>query len=117
MGAGCSDSWWAFSKFADAMSGRTNTSGLADFVELADEIHIGSFVPPMILLARAAPGDGEQMDQVLSAISGAISPIRESVANFEAMSPDEREERLNSLPFSQAIKARRLLEEFSEPGA
>src|ERR1700683_906423 len=107
----------ALSKLADAVVGRSNAAGMAGITALLDDPYLGTMMPGFILSVRTLSEDGRLLDQALEAISGAVAPIRTAVMEFDALQPEQRAERLEaigSLPFAESLKARRILEQFSE---
>jgi hypothetical protein len=107
----------AFSKLADALLGRTNASGMGGVVSFLEDIYLGIMMPAFILAIRADPAEARQLDQALEAISGAVAPVQAAVKKFDALPSAERADRMTNImamPFHESLKARRLLEEFSE---
>jgi hypothetical protein len=107
----------AFSKLADALLGRSNASGMGGVASFLEDIYLGIMMPAFILSIRTDPAEARQLDQALEAISGAVAPVQAAVKEFDALPPAERAVRMTNImamPFQESLKARRLLEEFSQ---
>jgi hypothetical protein len=109
----------SFSKLADALLDRTNASGMGGVASFLEDIYLGIMMPAFILAIRADQAEAMQLDRALEAISGAVAPVQAAVKEFDALSPAERADRMANImamPFRESLKARRLLEAFSEHG-
>jgi len=103
-----------FSRIADALVGRDNASGMAAITTFVGNPYVGVMVPALMLSFVVEPGGIERLTMVTEAISGAVDPAKEAVADFLAQPKEERERRqanIDALPFPQSVAAKRLIAE------
>jgi hypothetical protein len=106
----------AFSRIADAATGRVNASGVAAITMLEDDPYLALVIPPLIVSILRSPELAKNMMEIIDALQSKILPVEVAARELAGLSPEEQAERLSnlsSLPFVEQARVKRVVASFN----
>ncbi len=105
----------ALSKFADAVTGRDNSSGFAGMLMFQDDPLTAVLILPLFVAILSSSLLSEPLSNVVSALQEQVIPTEQYVRRLAAMSEAELKDELpkiDELPFAQQAAIKRLISQY-----
>lgn len=105
----------AFSRIADAIAGRDNSSGMHAIRLISGEPTTPMFIVPVVLSILSSSELAGNLEQVLMALRANVLPVDQQAKELASLPEKERLQRLELLstrPFIEQVQVKRLLAEY-----